>query len=67
MFAYHPSAELKYARYKFVVQVVMGENKAQGVRVASRCLWNPETDNYATYNFKNVCSRDGVREASRSC
>jgi hypothetical protein len=47
-------AELDYPRYKIVVQVVMGENKLQGVRVASRCLWDPETDNFATYNFRSV-------------
>ena len=53
----HAPAELKYARYKFVVQVILGENKSQGVRVASRCLWDPETDNYATFSFKNVRPR----------
>ena len=40
-------------RYKIVVQVTIGEMKDQGVRVASRCLWDTATDNYASVNFKN--------------
>jgi tctex1 domain-containing protein 2 len=46
--------ELDYPRYKLVVQVIIGENKLQGVRIASRCLWDHETDNLATAAFKNV-------------
>jgi len=34
-----------------VVQVVVGENKSQSARVASRCLWDTDTDNYASYSF----------------
>lgn len=47
------AAELDYPRYKVVVQVVMGENKLQGVRVASRCLWDADTDGFATHSYKN--------------
>jgi hypothetical protein len=46
--------ELKFDRYKLVVQVVIGENKGQSVRVSSRCLWDTDTDNYASFSFKNV-------------
>jgi hypothetical protein len=49
-----PCAELECPRYKYVVQVFLGENKGQGARVASRCLWDTETDNYATFSYKNV-------------
>lgn len=45
--------DLDFPRYKLVVQVVMGENKLQGVRVASRCLWDADTDNFATFAYKN--------------
>lgn len=41
-------------RYKIIVQVTTGELKDQGVRVASRCLWDTATDNYASSSFKNV-------------
>ena len=48
-----PLAELNIPRYKIVVQVGLGEVRGQGVRVASRCLWDTESDNQASYSFKN--------------
>ena len=47
------AAELKLPRYKLVSYVVVGENLGQGIRVASRCLWDATTDNYASINFKS--------------
>ena len=44
---------LKGSRYKVVVQTVMGQVVDQGCRVASRCLWDPSSDNYAKYNYSN--------------
>ena len=44
---------MDFSRYKIVVQIVLGQNKNQGVRVASRCLWDTETDNYASYTFSS--------------
>ena len=44
---------LKGSRYKVVVQTVMGQVADQGCRVASRCLWDPSSDNYAKYNYSN--------------
>jgi hypothetical protein len=41
------------SRYKIVVQTVIGQIVNQGVRVASRCLWDPTTDNYASVTYKN--------------
>ena len=55
--------ELGYERYKLVVQVVLGENRQQGVRVISRCLWDPDTDNFTSYSYKNV--RGGLRLSLR--
>ncbi|XP_029004234.1 dynein light chain Tctex-type protein 2B isoform X2 [Betta splendens] len=36
-----------FDRYKLVVQVVIGEQRGQGVKMSSRCLWDADTDNYA--------------------
>ncbi|XP_059151570.1 dynein light chain Tctex-type 5-like [Physella acuta] len=40
-------------RYKFVCVVTIGQNRQQGVAVASRSVWNPETDNFATASYKS--------------
>mmetsp|Transcript_80549 Transcript_80549/g.195261 ORF Transcript_80549/g.195261 Transcript_80549/m.195261 type:complete len:128 (+) Transcript_80549:70-453(+) len=45
--------ELKLPRYKFMVQVVMGERKGEGVRMGCRCFWDNDTDNYASETFVN--------------
>ena len=39
--------------YKIVVQTVIGEVKGQGVRVASKCLWDDQNDNYASFTYTN--------------
>jgi len=45
---------LQIPRYKVVLQSVIGEVKGQGAYIASRCLWDTETDNYASYSVKNA-------------
>lgn len=40
-------------RYKLVCLVVLGQPGNQGLRVASRCLWDPENDNSAVAVFQN--------------
>ncbi|XP_030630466.1 uncharacterized protein dynlt4 [Chanos chanos] len=40
-------------RYKVVCQVVMGQKAKQGIKIASRTLLNPDTDNYVTAVFQN--------------
>jgi hypothetical protein len=47
-------AECNLPRYKIIVQSTIGQLKDQGVRVASRCLWDTSVDNYAAVNFQNV-------------
>ena len=42
------------SRYKVVVQTTIGQMRDQGIRIASRCLWDPTTDNYASCSFSNV-------------
>ena len=49
--------EMRIPRYKIVVQVIIGEMKDQGVRVASKCLWDADSDNYASYSYRNVSAR----------
>lgn len=45
--------ELDFPRYKLVCNVIIMEKKDQGVNVASRCIWNQQTDNFASYTYKN--------------
>ncbi|XP_077440312.1 dynein light chain Tctex-type protein 2B [Vanacampus margaritifer] len=45
--------KLGFDRYKFVVQVTIGEQRGQGVKMSSRCLWDADTDNYAEDVFMN--------------
>ena len=46
-------ASLDIPRHKIVVQVTIGQMKDQGVKIASRCLWDPATDNYVAVSFQN--------------
>lgn len=45
--------ELKMTRYKLGVQVFLGELKGQGLRLASKSLWDPKFDNWAAHTFTN--------------
>ncbi|KAL3899688.1 MAG: hypothetical protein SGCHY_001862 [Lobulomycetales sp.] len=45
--------KLGIERYKYVVDVTLGEYKGQGVRIASRCVWDTSTDSYASSSFRN--------------
>ncbi|CAK0883325.1 unnamed protein product, partial [Prorocentrum cordatum] len=38
--------DLTLPRYKIVVQVAIGEQRGQGVRMGSRCFWDSDTDSY---------------------
>ena len=44
---------LGHERYKYMVQVVMGEQRGQGVRMGCRCFWDSETDSQASDVFIN--------------
>ncbi|CAN0245988.1 unnamed protein product [Ectocarpus fasciculatus] len=46
--------EMNLPRYKYVVQVVIGEQRGEGVRMGSRCFWDSETDNVASETYVNV-------------
>ncbi|CAL4061290.1 unnamed protein product [Meganyctiphanes norvegica] len=43
--------EISLPRYKYVVNVVLGEQKGEGVKVGARCLWDADADNYASDVF----------------
>ncbi|KAL4493531.1 hypothetical protein ABPG72_007539 [Tetrahymena utriculariae] len=43
--------EGKVPRYKIGVQIVFGEIKGQGLRIASKCLWDVQNDNYSSYTY----------------
>ena len=45
--------QLSIPSYKIVVQTVIGQVKGQGVRVASKCLWDEENDNFSSFTFSN--------------
>lgn len=46
--------QLSIPAYKIIVQAVIGQVAGQGVRVASKCLWDEANDNYATFTFTNA-------------
>jgi hypothetical protein len=35
------------ARYKYIVQVVLGQQKGQGIQAGTKCFWDFETDTVA--------------------
>ncbi|UJR31665.1 hypothetical protein I4U23_019146 [Adineta vaga] len=47
------AANMKFDRYKFIVQCIIGENKGQGVKYGCRCLWDSDTDGMAEYVYLN--------------
>ena len=40
-------------RYKFVVQLFVGENRGQGFKLATRALWDPVCDDMASESVVN--------------
>ena len=46
-------SELELSRYKIVVQLSLGENMGQAVRVGSQSLWESTLDNTAEVSFSN--------------
>ena len=45
---------LDYDRYKYIVQVLIGERRDQGIYFGTRCFWDSNTDNQASETFTNV-------------
>ena len=51
------SSEMNFKRYKYIVNVVLGEQKGAGLKMGTRCIWDAEADSYAYDNFINVSDR----------
>ncbi|XP_043468440.1 dynein light chain Tctex-type protein 2B-like [Leptopilina heterotoma] len=45
--------EFKSKEYKYIVNVVMGEQRGAGVKMGARCFWDAEADSYAFDKFVN--------------
>ncbi|NXX21201.1 TC1DA protein, partial [Podargus strigoides] len=44
---------LMIPRYKIVVVTHIGQLNEQSVQIGSRCLWDPASDTFSSYVFKN--------------
>uniref|UniRef100_A0AAQ4R5E6 Dynein light chain Tctex-type 2B n=1 Tax=Gasterosteus aculeatus aculeatus TaxID=481459 RepID=A0AAQ4R5E6_GASAC len=60
-----------FDKYKLVVQVVIGEQRGEGVKMSSRCFWDADTDNHAEdvfINFiQNTCAVQYRKSFSLPC
>ncbi|KHN75264.1 Tctex1 domain-containing protein 2, partial [Toxocara canis] len=45
---------LNLPRYKYVVQVVIGEQRGQGARIGGTCMWDCDTDTVSHHLYTNV-------------
>lgn len=46
--------DLKIPRYKIVVVTHIGQLNEQSMQIGSRCLWDPASDTFSSYVFKNT-------------
>ncbi|XP_011639073.1 tctex1 domain-containing protein 2-like isoform X1 [Pogonomyrmex barbatus] len=45
--------ELQFKRYKYIVNVVLGQQHGAGIKIGTRCIWDAEADTYAYDSFIN--------------
>ncbi|XP_006919358.1 tctex1 domain-containing protein 1 [Pteropus alecto] len=45
--------DLMIPRYKLIVIVHIGQLNRQSILIGSRCLWNPKSDTFSSYVFRN--------------
>ena len=45
--------ELNLPRYKYIVQVTIGEQRGQGIRAGCKCFWDFDTDYVASESYIN--------------
>ncbi|XP_077981124.1 dynein light chain Tctex-type 5-B-like [Glandiceps talaboti] len=45
--------DLLVKRYKVIVLIHIGQLKDQGMKMGSRCLWDPNNDTFSSYEFTN--------------
>jgi hypothetical protein len=53
--------ELHLPRYKYVVNVAIGEQRGEGIRIGCRCFWDSDVDSCAQETFMNVRPRRAPR------
>ncbi|NWX12206.1 TC1DA protein, partial [Aegotheles bennettii] len=46
--------DLVVPRYKIVVVTHIGQLNDQSMQIGSRCLWDPASDTFSSYVFKNT-------------
>ncbi|EMP32375.1 Tctex1 domain-containing protein 1-B, partial [Chelonia mydas] len=46
--------DLMIPRYKIIVIVHIGQLNEQSMRIGSRCVWDPASDTFSSYVFKNT-------------
>ncbi|NXN75693.1 TC1DA protein, partial [Himantopus himantopus] len=46
--------DLMIPRYKIVVVMYIGQLNEQSMQIGSRCLWDPASDTFSSYVFKNT-------------
>ncbi|KAH0955707.1 hypothetical protein HN011_002396 [Eciton burchellii] len=44
---------LHFERYKYIVNVILGQQHGAGVKIGTRCIWDTEADTYAYDSFIN--------------
>lgn len=54
VFILHMFTGLQFKRYKYIVNVVLGQQHGAGVKIGTRCIWDAEADTYAYDSFINV-------------
>ncbi|KAI8823658.1 Tctex-1 family-domain-containing protein [Fimicolochytrium jonesii] len=59
--------ELDYPRYKYVVNVMIGEMRGEGIRMGCRCFWDADTDNVAEDTFINVSIGEIATRSKSAC
>mmetsp|Transcript_71518 Transcript_71518/g.64201 ORF Transcript_71518/g.64201 Transcript_71518/m.64201 type:complete len:123 (-) Transcript_71518:139-507(-) len=42
-----------WPRYKYMVQVIIGENKGQGIKIASKQFWDENNDSISVHYYVN--------------
>ena len=45
--------QFQYNKCRLITQVLVGQDSDQSIQIASRCLWNTSTDNFAAATFRN--------------
>ena len=49
----HKVKGLGFERHKLICNVIVGQRQDQGVHMASRCLWDPTSDNWVSAEYVN--------------